>query len=33
MTWSNSDSFVATTAVSTHVLDLVDDVGGFTANK
>ena len=32
MTWSNSDSFVATTAaINARILDLVDDVGGFTA--
>tara|TARA_A100001035_G_scaffold182617_1_gene145294 strand:+ start:66 stop:3839 length:3774 start_codon:yes stop_codon:yes gene_type:complete len=32
MTWSNSDSFVATTAaINARIVDLVDDVGGFTA--
>ncbi len=32
MTWSNSDSFVATTAaINARIIDLVDDVGGFTA--
>ena len=31
-TWSNSDAFVATTAaINARILDLVDDVGGFTA--
>tara|TARA_Y100000816_G_scaffold221651_1_gene166630 strand:+ start:546 stop:4844 length:4299 start_codon:yes stop_codon:yes gene_type:complete len=32
MTWSNSDAFVATTAaINARIVDLVDDVGGFTA--
>ena len=31
-TWSSSDAFVATTgAINARILDLVDDVGGFTA--
>ena len=30
-TWSNSDAFVATTAaINARIIDLVDDVGGFT---
>ena len=30
-TWSNSDSFVATTAaINARIIDLIDDVGGFT---
>ena len=30
-TWSNSDSFVATTAaINARIIDLVDDIGGFT---
>ena len=30
--WSNSDAFVATTAaINARIIDLVDDVGGFTA--
>ena len=32
MTWSNSDSFVATTAaINARIIDLIDEVGGFTA--
>ena len=32
VSWSNSDAFVATTAaINARILDLVDDVGGFTA--
>jgi len=32
VTWSNSDAFVATTAaINARIIDLVDDVGGFTA--
>ena len=31
-TWSSSDSFVATTgAINARIVDLIDDVGGFTA--
>ena len=31
-TWSNSDAFVATTAaINARIVDLIDDVGGFTA--
>ena len=31
-TWSNSDAFVATTAaINARIIDLIDDVGGFTA--
>ena len=31
-TWSNSDSFVATTAaINARIIDLIDEVGGFTA--
>ena len=31
VTWSNSDSFVATTAaINARIIDLVDEVGGFT---
>jgi len=32
VSWSNSDAYVATTAaINARILDLVDDVGGFTA--
>jgi len=32
VTWSSSDSYIATTsAINARILDLVDDVGGFTA--
>jgi uncharacterized protein YjbI with pentapeptide repeats len=32
VTWSSSDAFVATTgAINARIIDLVDDVGGFTA--
>tara|TARA_X000000950_G_scaffold43047_1_gene48049 strand:- start:170 stop:3328 length:3159 start_codon:yes stop_codon:yes gene_type:complete len=32
VTWSNSDAFVATTAaINARIVDLIDDVGGFTA--
>ena len=32
VTWSNSDNYIATTsAINARILDLVDDVGGFTA--
>ena len=31
VTWSNSDAFVATTAaINARIIDLVDDIGGFT---
>ena len=31
-TWSNSDAFVATTAaINARIIDLIDEVGGFTA--
>ena len=32
VTWSNSDAFVATTAaINARIIDLIDEVGGFTA--
>ena len=32
VTWSNSDAFVATTAaINARIVDLIDEVGGFTA--
>jgi len=32
VSWSNSDAFVATTAaINARIIDLIDDVGGFTA--
>ena len=32
VTWSSSDSFIATTgAINARIVDLIDDVGGFTA--